>query len=106
MKKTSCIQLALITAALASCTNPAYWRTRDPGANTDNTAANPEDSCIYDPGVDLWRYSFQEFLADYYYYYPASCYQGELYAGGVVTKTLHRPAIVRGGFGRSLTAVA
>jgi len=106
MKKSSCVHLVLITAALASCSKPNYWRTPDNVQNADSTETNLEDTCVYDPRIDLWRYSFQDFLEDYFYYYPTGYFRDELPFSNKVTKIIHRPAIVRGGFGRTLAVVA
>jgi hypothetical protein len=105
MKKTSYIHLALITSALASCSKPAYWRTPDNVESADSTASY-SDTCVYDPTVDLWRYSFQNFLDDFFYYYPSVYYRREFPASSNVTTTIHRPVIVRGGFGKTLAVVS
>jgi hypothetical protein len=105
MKKTGYIHLALITAALASCGKPAYWRTSDIDESADSTASYA-DTCVYDPTVDLWRYSFRNFLDDFFYYYPSVYYRGEFPASGSATTMIHRPAITRGGFGKTLAVVS
>jgi hypothetical protein len=105
MKKTSYIHLVLITAALASCSKPAYWRTPNNDESADSTASYT-DTCVYDPTVDLWRYSFQNFLDDFFYYYPSVYYRGEFPASNNVTTMIHRPAIIRGGFGKTLAVVS
>ena len=105
MKKTSCIHLALITAALSSCSKPAYWRTAEEVEN-DDSVSTYTDTCVYDPAVDLWRYSFQNFLDDYFYYYSSLGYQRAPIASGSITTRMHRPAIVRGGFGKTLAVVS
>ncbi|HLY70860.1 MAG TPA: hypothetical protein VKR53_14105 [Puia sp.] len=104
MKKTSCIHLALITAALSSCSKPAYWRTPEDPDSADR-APSYGDSCVYDPAVDMWRYSFQHFIDDYFYYYSLPGYHSAETASGNIT-TMRRPAVVRGGFGKTLAVVS
>jgi hypothetical protein len=106
MKKTGCIHLALITAALAACNKPAYWRSQTNPEKCDSIDFYLDDTCVYDPDVDLWRYSFEDFLNDYYYYYPTSYYNGELPKTGHPVIITHHPAIVRGGFGKTLAVAA
>jgi hypothetical protein len=106
MKKTPYIELVLVTAALASCAKPAYWRAPAYSETNDSTAITIGDTCIYEQNTDLWYYSFQDFLNDFYYYYPSEIYHGQLPTSGGFAKSIHHPGIIRGGFGRTLAVAA
>lgn len=68
MKKTTCIQLVLITAALASCDRPLYQRQGDyyyQGDEPDSTNACPLSQSDLPPDYYTWSAGFQPY-ADYY----------------------------------------
>ena len=106
MRKTPCIELVLVTAALASCAKPAYWRAPTYSETNDSTSASIGDTVIYEQNTNLWYYSFQDFLNDFYYYYPSQIYHGQLPTPGGFANSSHHPGIIRGGFGRSLAVAA
>lgn len=86
MKKTTCIQLVLITAALAGCDRPLYQQRPDDPA----MAGDQPDSTNSCPMVQ------SELPPDYYIWYsglqPWDFYYGDGYR--------YPATIVRGGFGK------
>lgn len=92
MKKTNCIQLVLITAALAGCDRPFFPQGPyyDPRDEPDSTNACPMIQSDLPPDYYLWYSGLQpdDFFNDwvdlwgyYTYHYPAT--------------------IIRAGFGRT-----
>ena len=109
MKKTSCVQLALITAALASCKTSSYQQNACPVPPPDSCqqAMYIPDSCNDLAGAGSYYDVIQFFLNNITIpYAPAAAYSHSHKVSGVM---LHRPApgflhsffVVRGGFGAS-----
>jgi hypothetical protein len=102
-KKTNNIQLILITAALASCHQPAKeWQS---GSRTyvrsDSTAPY---SRAYNPHFGsalLWYYAFRPY-GNYYngYYQRAGYYSGAIHESSNIGTNGFKSSVVRGGFGR------
>jgi hypothetical protein len=84
MKKSTCIQLVLITAALAACNRPLYQQ-RDcdstyyaAGDLPDSTNSCPIGQSVMPPDYYYWLYSFRPYgtitvepeIAGYYAYRP------------------------------------
>lgn len=110
MKKSKCIELVLITAALASCNRPnREWQG---GAKTylrsDTTA--PYTRAHHGSGVGsalLWYYAFRPY-GNYYNgsYQRAGYYSGALRQSSNIGSNGFKGAVTRGGFGRGAYSVS
>ena len=108
MKKSKCIELVLITAALASCNQPQKdWDTNNPGSKvhvrSDSTA--PYTRVYYHSGIGsalLWYYAFRPY-GNYYNgsYQRAGYYSGAINPASNIGTNGFKGAVTRGGFGRS-----
>ena len=96
MKKTTCIQLVLITAALAACNRPHYqdppeYQEDVPQAEApDSTNSCPLMPDDLPPDYYTWYYGFQP---------NGMYYDDPLYLEGHYYYREHRHVIVRHGFG-------
>jgi hypothetical protein len=71
MKKTACIQLVLITAALAACNRPMYQQEYYtpgyyPGDPPDSTNACPIEYSQFPPDYYNWVYGFRPYGSFYF----------------------------------------
>src|SRR5438045_342442 len=103
MKKSKYIELALITAALASCHRPQKdWESSN-GKKTylrsDSTA--PYSRANYHMGPGLWYYAFRPY-GNYYgnQYHRAGYYSGGIRESSNIGTNGFKGAVTRGGFGR------
>lgn len=100
MKKTTCIQLVLITAALAGCDRPLYPL----GPDYPETAGDPPDSTNSCPMVQ------SQLPPDYYIWYsglqPWDFYYGDGFSLDGYYAYRYPATIVRGGFGKRAYARA
>jgi hypothetical protein len=103
MKKSKCISLALITAALASChkeTKNNDWNTNDKKVYLrSDTTAEYSRSHFHNNGL-LWYYAFRP----YGYYNNGSYSRAGYYSSGIsessnIGHSAAKSGIVRGGFG-------
>jgi hypothetical protein len=109
MKKTSHIQLVLITAALASCHHPStpQWQN---GNNTfirsDSTAPYTRMDHPIPGGALLWYYAFRPY-GNYYggIYRRTGYYSDALSETGNIGTNSVKSSVIRGGFGESAFAV-
>src|ERR1700677_4580228 len=96
MKKTTCIQLVLITAALAGCDRPLYQQGSDyPGSYDPGSGADSSNSC---PLVQ------SQLPPDYYLWYsglqPYEFYYGDGFSLNGYYAYRYPATIIREGFGR------
>jgi|SRR5579871_3139887 len=102
MKKTTCIHLVLITAALAACNRPMYQQEYYspeyyPGDLPDSTNACPIGYSQLPPDYYNWLYSFRPYGS----YYVDPSINIDLYYGH-----RYRETVVRAGFGGKTTAIS
>jgi hypothetical protein len=107
MKKTTCIQLVLITAALAGCDRPLYQQRPDyPGAYDPGPySSNPYSSMGDQPDSSNSCPLVQSQLPpDYYIWYsglqPYDFYYGDGFSLGSYYAYRYPATIVRAGFGQ------
>lgn len=114
MKKTKCIQLVLITAALAGCDRPLYQQAptyagpyypmdgaaAGVGGVPDSTNSCPLDQSTLPPDYYLWNSGLQPF--DFYYDGPFRLfgYYAYRFPALVVRAGFGRIGLGKGGFGR------
>ena len=98
MKKTTCIRLVLITAALAACNRhlyqqdpPEYQQDVPQAETSDSTNSCPLTSDDLPPDYYTWFYGFQPY---------GMYYEDPYYLEGYYYYHEHR-AIIRHGFGRT-----
>jgi hypothetical protein len=108
MKKTTHIQLVLITAALASCHQPAkQWQN---GNNTfirsDSTAPYTRMAHPMPGSAFLWYYAFRPY-GNYYggVYRRTGYYSDALSEVGNIGTNSFKSSVIRGGFGESAFSV-
>jgi hypothetical protein len=104
MKKSTCIELVLITAALASCNKPQPdWDTNNRvHVRSDSTA--PYTRMHHYGGGGLWYYAFRPY--GYYYggmYRRAGYYSGAIGSVSNIGNNGFKSSVVRGGFGRGFS---
>ncbi|HLZ87896.1 MAG TPA: hypothetical protein VKQ52_11665 [Puia sp.] len=100
MKKTACIQLVLITAALAACNRPMYQQeyyspAYYPGDLPDSTNSCPIDYSPFPPDYYNWWYGFRPYGTVYVDPYVNVYYRHR-----------HRETVRRSGFGGKISAVS
>ncbi|SJZ96555.1 hypothetical protein [Sediminibacterium ginsengisoli] len=109
MKKSSYIELVLITAALASCNQPKRKADWDDNARihirSDSTA--PYTRARYHGGSHLWYYAFRPY-GNYSngVYNHAGYYSSALPVRSNIGSNTFKGAVTRGGFGRSAFSVS
>jgi hypothetical protein len=91
MKKTTCIQLVLITAALAACNRHLYQQDVPQAETSDSTDSCPLTPEDLPPDYYMWFYGFQPY---------GMYYEDPYYLEGYYYYREHR-AIIRHGFGRT-----
>ena len=91
MKKTTCIQLVLITAALAGCDRPLYQQGSDYPNQPDSSNSCPVQQSQLPPDYYLWYYGLQPFGFYFDFGFSLEGYYAYRYSA----------TIVRAGFGRS-----
>jgi hypothetical protein len=107
MKKTTCIRLVLITAALAGCDRPLYQQ----GTPTPPDSSDPYSSNPYNPGVSDEPDSTNscplvdsQLPPDYYLWYsglrPWDFYYGDWFNLDGYYAYRYPATIVRAGFGK------
>lgn len=109
MKKTNCIQLVLITAALAGCDKPLYQQ----GPEYTGPVYPPNGSAAYgsppygDPAdsTNSCPLAQSQLPPDYYVWYdgfqPFDFYYGNWYSWNAYYAYRYPATIVRAGFGRT-----
>ena len=108
MKKSRCIELVLITAALASCNQPKKdWGEDNNGTNkvhlrSDSTA--PYTTVHHHSGIGtalLWYYAFRPY-GNYNngFYQRAGYYSGGISHFSNIGSNGFKGSVARGGFGR------
>ena len=99
MKKTTCIQLVLITAALAACNRPMYqqeyYPSGYPGDLPDSTNSCPIEYSQLPPDYYNWLYGFRPYGSVYVDPYINAYYLHR-----------YRETVVRAGFGGRIHAVS
>ncbi len=104
MKKSRCIELVLITAALASCNQPKKdWDDNNKvHLRSDSTA--PYTRVHHHSGIGtalLWYYAFRPY--GHYnngFYQRAGYYSGGISSNSNIGTNGFKGSVVRGGFGR------
>ena len=108
MKKSRKIELVLITAALASCNQPAEkdWDTNNKvHLRSDTTAPYTRVHNNHGAGIGtalLWYYAFRP-MGNYSNnrYRGAGYYSGGIAPGSNIGRNSFKGSVTRGGFGRS-----
>ena len=104
MKKTKCIELVLITAALAACNQPKKdWDDNNKVHVRSDTTA-PYTRMHHHGGIGtalLWYYAFRPY-GNYYNgsYQRAGYYSGAISPMSNIGSNGFKGAVTRGGFGR------
>jgi hypothetical protein len=105
MKKTACIKLVLITAALASCNKPMYQQEYFsdppyyPGDPPDSTNSCPVEYSQLPPDYYIWLNGFRPY-GGFYVDPGINVYYNFYY------RTYHRPGITRAGFGTKIGTIS
>ena len=110
MKKTKCIELVLISAALASCNQPRKdWQAGSKTYLRSDTTA-PYTRAHYHHGGGgnfLWYYAFRPYgNYDNGNYQRAGYYSGALHESSNIGTNGFKGAVSRGGFGRGAFSVS
>ena len=105
MKKTKCIELVLITAALASCNEPKKdWDDNSKVHLRSDTSAPYTTAHYNHVGIGtalLWYYAFRPY-GNYNngFYQRAGYYSGGISSASNIGSNGFKGAVSRGGFGR------
>jgi len=104
MKKSKCIELVLITAALASCNQPKKDWDDNYKVHVRSDSTAPYTRVYHHGGLGaafLWYYAFRPY-GNYYngYYQRAGYYSGAISPLSNIGSNGFKAAVTRGGFGR------
>ncbi len=104
MKKSRCIELVLITAALASCNQPKKdWDDNNKVHLRSDTTA-PYTRVYHHSGIGtalLWYYAFRPYGSyNNGYYQRAGYYSGGISSYSNIGSNGFKGSVARGGFGR------
>lgn len=107
MKKSKCVELVLITAALASCDKPKNeWRNGNKTYLRSDTTA-PYTAARHHGGPGLWYYAFRPYgLYNNGGYARTGYYSGALHESSNVGSNSRKLGVSRGGFGRGSYSVS
>ena len=108
MKKTRCIELILITAALASCHQPNKdWEGNKTYIRSDTTAPYSSAYHSHTGAPFLWHYAFRPY-GNYYNgrYERAGYYSSAINEGSNIGSNGYKSSVIRGGFGEGAFSVS